>query len=114
VIPGFGSDFGRSGGSQDFRPKAIIRPTVTAKPDKPFIANQISSVNKMSGISKGIGGMTVEAPDYQVGDRVSHVKYGEGVVLNMTKEPRDYKVTVNFDLAGQKIMYANFAKLKRV
>ena len=49
-----------------------------------------------------------------VGDRVRHIKYGEGTVLNIAREPRDYKVTVEFDQAGQKIMYASFAKLKRV
>ena len=107
-IPGLGREI------NDFRPKAIVRPTVKAKPDKPFIANQISDINKMAGIKKGIGAVDVQEPDYKVGDRVSHIKYGEGIVLAMTKEPRDYKVTVNFDLAGQKIMYANFAKLKRV
>ena len=58
--------------------------------------------------------MTASAPDYQIGDRVSHIKYGEGTVLGLVKEPRDYKVTVNFDNAGQKIMYASFAKLKRI
>ena len=52
--------------------------------------------------------------DYGPGDRVKHVKYGEGTVKAVQKEPRDYKVTVEFDLAGQKIMYASFAKLKRV
>ena len=35
-------------------------------------------------------------------------------VLNLVKETRDYKVTVEFDKAGQKIMYASFAKLKRI
>ncbi len=58
--------------------------------------------------------MTASAPDYQTGDRVSHIKYGDGTVLGLVKEPRDYKVTVDFDKAGQKIMYASFAKLKRI
>ena len=52
--------------------------------------------------------------DYTEGDRISHVNYGEVTVLSMQKEPRDYKVTVLFDKAGQKVMYASFAKLKRV
>ena len=43
-----------------------------------------------------------------------HMKYGEGTVEQIVKEPRDYKVTVVFDRAGQKIMYASFAKLKKV
>lgn len=98
----------------DFRPKATIRPKVTAKADKPFIAQGISSLNQLAGLSKGAAMQPGQAPDYGVGDRVSHIKYGEGTVMEFTKEPRDYKVTVAFDKAGQKIMYASFAKLKRV
>jgi len=53
-------------------------------------------------------------PDYGVGDRVSHVKFGEGIVLHLEKAARDYEVTVQFDTAGKKRMYAAFAKLKRI
>jgi DNA helicase-2/ATP-dependent DNA helicase PcrA len=49
-----------------------------------------------------------------VGDRVHHIKYGEGTVLNIVKEPKDFKVTVNFDDYGNKIMYAAFAKLEKI
>ena len=100
--------------SFDYRPKAVLRPKVTAKADKPFIAQGISSFNQLAGISKGIPSQGSGQLEYSVGDRVSHIKYGEGTVKNMVKEPRDYKVTVEFDKAGQKIMYASFAKLKRV
>lgn len=100
--------------SFDYRPKAVLRPKVTAKADKPFIAQGISSFNQLAGISKGIPSQGSGQLEYSVGDRVSHIKYGEGTVKNVVKEPRDYKVTVEFDKAGQKIMYASFAKLKRV
>lgn len=96
------------------RPKAIIRPKATIKADKPYIAKGISSLNQLAGISKGSAYKAPDAIDYTVGDRVAHIKYGEGIVTNIDKEPRDYKVTVEFDKAGQKIMYASFAKLKRV
>ena len=98
----------------DPRPRAIVRPRVTAKVDKPFIAKGISSLNQLAGISKGVPVQALAGLDYEEGDRVAHVKYGEGTVLRIEQEPRDYKVTVNFDRAGQKIMYASFAKLKRV
>lgn len=114
-IIGFGAkDTGTKQGSYDFRPKATLKPKITAKADKPFIAKGIGSLNQLAGLSKGAAGMTASAPDYQIGDRVSHIKYGDGTVLGLVKEPRDYKVTVDFDKAGQKIMYASFAKLKRI
>ena len=34
--------------------------------------------------------------------------------MKLEKGPRDYQVTVVFDEAGQKIMYAAFAKLKKL
>lgn len=98
----------------DFRPKAILRPRATAPSRKPYIAQGIGALNELAGISKGASMSAPETPDYGTGDRVRHVKYGEGTVLALQKEPRDYKVTVNFDQAGQKVMYASFAKLKRV
>jgi DNA helicase-2/ATP-dependent DNA helicase PcrA len=103
-----------SGVSFDPRPKAVLRPRTTAKADKPFIAKGIGELNRMAGIQKGIEHTVPEEPDYTRGDRVKHIKYGEGTVLDISREPRDYKVTVDFDNAGQKIMYAAFAKLKRV
>lgn len=98
----------------DLRPKAVVRPKVTAKADKPYISRGIGQLNQVAGIQKGLNDTQVQALDYSIGDRVSHIKYGQGIVLGIAKEPRDYKVTVDFDKFGQKIMYASFAKLKRV
>ena len=99
----------------DFRPKAVLKPKITPQPVKPFIAQGIGSLNRVAGINKGAAALEADTVlDYDKGDRVRHVKYGEGTVLNIEREPRDYKVTVHFDNAGQKIMYASFAKLKRV
>ena len=55
---------------------------------------------------------TDSAPDYVVGDRVRHIKFGEGTVADMINGGRDYEVTVDFDTAGRKKMFAGFAKLK--
>ncbi len=98
----------------DPRPRAVARQRTTAKPDKPFIAKGIGSLNQLAGVSKGAARQAPAALSYAEGDRVCHIKYGEGSVLHIGKEERDYKVTVDFDKAGQKIMYASFAKLKRL
>ena len=52
-------------------------------------------------------------PDYGVGDTVSHVKFGRGVVKNIVDGGRDYEVTVEFEGYGVKKMFASFAKLKK-
>lgn len=57
------------------------------------------------------GGKTL---DYMIGDRVRHMKFGEGTVQDIIEGGRDYEVTVDFDSAGTKKMFASFAKLKKV
>ena len=52
--------------------------------------------------------------DYQVGDRVKHIKFGVGTVQEITKGGRDFEVAVEFDRFGRKKMFASFAKLKKV
>lgn len=95
------------------RPVASLAPKRTAAENKPFIAGGGTGSFGAMGIVKGSGAVG-EKPDYDAGDRVKHIKYGEGTVLAMEPGPRDYKVTVDFDEAGQKIMYAAFAKLKKL
>ncbi len=94
-----------------FRPSAVLAPKRTAAENKPYIAGGIGSLGA-AGIAKGTA--AGEKPDYDAGDRVAHIKYGEGTVTAMEPGPRDYKVTVDFDGAGQKVMYAAFAKLKKL
>ena len=52
------------------------------------------------------------ALDYTVGDRVRHIKFGVGTVINISDGGKDYEVTVDFDKSGVKKMFASFAKLK--
>lgn len=52
--------------------------------------------------------------EYGSGDRVKHMKFGEGTVLQIVEGGRDYEVTVAFDRVGTKKMFASFAKLKKV
>ncbi len=52
--------------------------------------------------------------EYDVGDRVSHVKFGEGTVQDILSGGRDFEVTVEFDKFGTKKMFATFAKLKKM
>lgn len=52
--------------------------------------------------------------DYGVGDRVRHIKFGDGEVMAVVEGGRDYEVTVDFDKAGTKKMFASFAKLKKI
>ena len=52
--------------------------------------------------------------EYEVGDRVQHVKFGAGTVKEIKDGARDYEVTVEFEKAGIKRMFASFAKLVKL
>ena len=88
------------------KPKAAVRPKKTDLENQPFITKGVSALQK--------GVPTTENLSYGVGDKVRHIKYGVGIVSAIEKGPRDYQVTVQFEGAGQKVMYAAFAKLKKV
>ena len=66
------------------------------------------------GAARSFGSPKGEGPGYQVGDRVRHVKFGEGTVSAMVEGGRDYEVTVDFDGPGTKKMFAAFAKLQKI
>ena len=42
------------------------------------------------------------------------MKFGEGLVTGIVEGGRDYEVTVEFDQAGAKKMFATFAKLQKI
>lgn len=52
--------------------------------------------------------------DYIVGDRVRHVKFGDGTVKEIVNGNRDYEVTIEFDTVGVRKMFAAFAKLQKL
>ena len=67
-----------------------------------------------SAPAKQFGSPSNKGIDYGVGDRVRHMKFGDGTVTNIVQGGRDFEVTVDFDAAGTKKMFAMFAKLKKI
>ncbi len=63
---------------------------------------------------KDFGSANLPSLDYEVGDRVKHMKFGLGTVSNIVKGGKDYEVTVNFDTFGTKKLLSTFAKLTKV
>ncbi|MBO5453686.1 MAG: DNA helicase PcrA [Clostridia bacterium] len=52
--------------------------------------------------------------DFKVGDRVKHMRFGEGTVLSAIPMGSDMKLSVAFDSVGTKNLMATFAKLKKI
>ena len=86
---------------------------VPVRPKRPAVSRQPSGQSmqaKAFASARTVGGSL----DYGVGDRVSHVKFGNGTVTGIVEGGRDFEVTVAFDTAGTKKMFASFAKLKKI
>lgn len=64
--------------------------------------------------AQNFGVKTTGGPGYEVGDRVKHMKFGEGLVTAIVEGGRDYEVTVEFDSVGTKKMFVGFAKLQKI
>lgn len=79
---------------------------------KPTGGSNIGFGKSIDTLTKGV--TKADKLEYEVGDRVTHIKYGQGTVLGIENDVKDYKVTVEFDSAGKKIMYAMFAKLRKI
>lgn len=80
-------------------------------------ARQLFRQQPFAGVDKVKQSFTVtkgEGLSYGVGDRVRHIKFGDGTVLDITHGGRDYEVKVDFDTVGIKKMFAMFAKLKKI
>ena len=70
----------------------------------------LASLQKGSQLAAGGNGPL----GYEVGDRVRHVKFGEGTVTDIKEGGRDHEVTIEFDGVGTRKMFAKFAKLVKV
>lgn len=101
---------------------AVLKPEVESKPTE-FSRTKASLYTKDRKnpfannpyIQKGMGSASpAGAPDYQVGDRVSHTKFGQGIVRSLTKLTNDYEVVIEFDGFGQRKLRSSFAKLTKL
>ena len=111
---GFGkSNFGGGSNYNSMNPPKSVRSA----------GSGLDMLNNNPFIKKGLGNLSSlnsnafdkpKAPaviNYKVGDKVSHVKFGNGQVTEMVPKDNDYMVTVEFDDFGTKKMKASFARL---
>lgn len=78
---------------------------------KPLTGSQaLASLQKGSQLAAGGNGPL----GYEVGDRVRHVKFGEGTVTDIKEGGRDHEVTIEFESVGTRKMFAKFARLVKV
>lgn len=110
-------DFGDNSGRSDGASSGSYSTGRTGSHSKFISSSNYSEQNfqKTYAPKKNFGSKIEKQPlSYKVGDRVSHQKFGVGTVTEIVDGGRDFEVTVNFDTAGVKRMFASFAKMQKV
>ncbi len=64
--------------------------------------------------AKQIEGAQMGTINYGVGDTIKHIKFGVGIVIDITKGGKDYEVTVDFPNFGVKKLLSTFANLIKI
>ena len=118
----FGStSFNRPSRFVDELPKDYVSIRFEHKPNES--ARQIPK-SASSPIKNGFGGLSRQpsastspkapAQSFDVGDRVLHNVFGEGIVVRAIKMSSDTMLEVAFDKVGTKKIMAAFAKIKKL
>ena len=77
--------------------------------------NANPSANPGFGKAFPMGGSTAPAPtSYEIGDKVRHIKFGNGEVIDVIPSGSDQEIVVNFDRVGEKHLFASLVKMKKL
>ena len=107
---GFGKDMREAINKKAFAPNPFKNPYAGGSSG----SSSRSGPRMYDGTSSGKQSADDGILGYEVGDSVSHKKFGVGIVKAIREGGRDYEVTVDFPAWGTKKMFAAFAKLQKV
>jgi DNA helicase-2/ATP-dependent DNA helicase PcrA len=100
------------------RPSRFLREIPTALKQEVRLKGQITRPGSWSGASGGLtssvhSGLSFDrAPALNLGQRVRHPKFGEGVVLSSEGSGNNARIQINFDDAGGKWLVMAYARLE--
>ena len=80
----------------------------------PYVSKKSGMPSVQPSFGKPFTVQKAASLDYTEGDRVRHVKFGDGTVKQITDGGKDYEVTVEFDSMGVRKMFASFARLQKL
>ena len=92
--------------------------TASMKNINPTIVSTVQSISLQQQIAKSAKKnspkVTTAVPDFNVGDRVKHIMFGEGTIEQVTKMAGDSLLHVKFEKAGLKKLMSSYAKLQKI
>ena len=80
----------------------------------PYVSKKSGMPSAQPAFGKAFTVQKAAYLDYAEGDRVHHVKFGDGTVKQIADGGKDYEVTVEFDSMGVRKMFASFARLQKL
>jgi DNA helicase-2/ATP-dependent DNA helicase PcrA len=105
TLPGIPSRF-----LNDIPRKLLASPTEEAKPKATMGSGRVDGMNGHDTPDGESG--TPQPPPFQAGDKVSHGKFGDGIVVSCKAVNDDYEVAVAFVDGGVKRLLQSLAKLQ--
>ena len=61
-----------------------------------------------------MGDVNISNTNFEVGDKVRHMKFGNGEVIEVKPAGSDKEIAVEFERVGVKRMFASLVKLKKI
>ena len=98
----------------DLPKELITAPQATMSPRRSLTTWGVSTISTTSTASPSDEPDEDEAPSVTSGDKVTHAKFGSGIVTATKRTGGDLEVTVFFDDAGMKRLLQSFAGLTKV
>ena len=74
-------------------------------------SNDKIDISAIKGISKGMPKKNLDAEKIKVGAKVSHPKFGEGTIVDMSDFANNSCVSIEFDLFGKKALSLDYAPI---
>jgi len=106
---------GNSSNSGFRRTDTPFNDSVFDKTEKGIYAQDPSTYKPfITPVAKQFEGSQMGTLNYGVGDSVKHIKFGVGIVTDITKGGKDYEVTVDFPNFGVKKLLSTFANLIKI
>lgn len=93
---------------------SILKERPVEKPEENVYQKTKAMFKTMPFEKKNFTVSKADKLEYGVGDTVRHIKFGVGIVEQIVEGGKDFEITVNFEKAGTKKMFAAFAKLQKL
>lgn len=88
---------------------------VGSKVEKPRLSSLgARKTGLLGGVGKKLDNIPEPVQDFNIGDKVSHIKFGKGSISEIKKISQDVFVTVDFEDGQSKQLSTRFARLKKL